>query len=185
VNPDFWNRESAIAGIKREFNISGKLFETYAHPYLYISTDVKNNVNIDQRALEAAVVEAISKLGGVSQAVSSAALRDGGLPDTFLNRAIVNNFNAKRSGDIYVVFEPNWFINDFDGLTVASTHGSPWQYDTYVPIVFAGAGLQARTVDRKVYTVDIAATLSAYLNIKAPSGSVGVPLREVLRGAAH
>ena len=185
VNPDFWNRESAIAGIKREFNISGKLFETYAHPYLYISTDVKNNVNIDQRALEAAVVEALSKLGGVSQAVSSAALKDGGLPDTFLNRAIVNNFNAKRSGDIYVVFEPNWFINDFDGLTVASTHGSPWQYDTYVPIVFAGAGLQARTVDRKVYTVDIAATLSAYLNIKAPSGSVGVPLWEVLRGAAH
>ena len=182
VNPDIWDKESAIAGIKRQFSIAGKLIETYAHPYLYFSTDVKNNASIDQRALEAAVVEVLSKLDGVSQAVSSTAIKIGGLPDTFLNRAIVNNFNEKRSGDVYLVFEPNWFINDFDSLTVASTHGSPWQYDTYVPIVFAGAGLQAQTVDRKVHTVDIAATLSSYLNIKAPSGSVGVPLREVLRG---
>ena len=78
------------------------------------------------------------------------------------------------------MFEPNWFINDFDGLTVASTHGSPWAYDTHVPVVFAGAGVKARTVDRAVQTVDVAATLSSYMNIKPPSGSVGIPLEEVL-----
>jgi predicted AlkP superfamily pyrophosphatase or phosphodiesterase len=181
VDPDSWDKETAIARIKKAFNIPGKLFETYAHPYLYFSADVKSDVNIDQQALEAAVVEELSKLKGVSLAVSSAALRRGNLPDTHLYRSVVNNFNSKRSGDVFIVFEPNWFINDFDGLTVASTHGSPWQYDTYVPIVFAGAGLPAQTVDRKVHTVDIAATLSSYLGIKAPSGSVGVPLREVLR----
>jgi hypothetical protein len=118
----------------------------------------------------------------VSLAVSSTALRRGNLPDTHLYRSVVNNFHLKRSGDVFIVFEPNWFINDFDGLTVAATHGSPWQYDTYVPIVFAGAGLPAQTVDRKVYTVDIAPTLSLYLGIKAPSGAVGVPLTEVLEG---
>ncbi len=92
----------------------------------------------------------------------------------------MNNFNSKRSGDVFVVFEPNWFINDFDGLTVAATHGSPWQYDISVPIVFAGFGLSSVTVDRKVHTVDIAPTLAAMCEIKAPSGSVGVPLLEVL-----
>ena len=69
---------------------------------------------------------------------------------------------------------------DFEGLIVASTHGSPWNYDTYVPIVFAGAGLEPAIVDRRVLTVDIAATLAAYLGIKAPSGSVGEPLQEVV-----
>ena len=48
-------------------------------------------------------------------------LRRGNLPDTKLMRAVVNNFHAKCSGDIYVVFEPNHFINDFDGISVAST----------------------------------------------------------------
>ena len=131
-------------------------------------------------ALEAAVVEELSKFPGVSLAVSSAALRRGNLPDTHLYRSVVNNFNPKRSGDIFIVFEPNWFINDFDGLTVASTHGSPWRYDTYVPIVFAGMQLTPRTVDRKVHTVDIAPTLSSYLGLKPPSGAVGSPLEEVL-----
>ena len=49
-----------------------------------------------------------------------------------------------------------------------------------MPIVFAGAGLKPAVVDRRVLTVDIAATLAAYLGIKAPSGSVGEPLEEVV-----
>ena len=167
--------------IKKTFNISGKLFETYSHPYLYFSSEIKNDSNIDMEALESAVVDELTKFKGVSLAVSSAALRRGNLQDTELMRSVINNFHSKRSGDVYIVFEPNWFINDFDGLTVASTHGSPWNYDTYVPIVFAGAGLTPQTVDRRVHTVDIAATLSAFLNIKPPSGSVGEPLAEVTR----
>lgn len=34
-------------------------------------------------------------------------------------------------------------------LSRLSPHGSPWQYDTYVPIVFAGENLRARVIDRK------------------------------------
>jgi hypothetical protein len=95
-------------------------------------------------------------------------------------RAILRNYHAKHSGDIYLVFEPNVFINDFDGLTVASTHGSPWQYDTFVPVIFAGAGIQPRTITRPVTPYDIAPTLSAYLGVKPPSASIGNPLPEVI-----
>jgi hypothetical protein len=95
--------------------------------------------------------------------------------------AVINNFHPKRSGDVYIVFEPNWFINDFDGLTVASTHGSPWTYDTHVPIVFAGNGTRHQVVSRRVETVDIAATLAVFLGTKPPSGSVGIPLTEALK----
>jgi hypothetical protein len=110
-------------------------------------------------------------------------LARGDFPDTDLYRSVMNNYHNKRSGNVYIVFEPNWFINDFDGLTVAATHGSPWAYDTFVPIIFAGARLQPRTVDRRVHTVDVAATLSAFLRIRPPSGSVGDPLGEVLQAA--
>ena len=179
VDPESWDKDVAIDRIKRRFGIQGNLIETYSHPYLHLSADVKNNQSIDQENLEAAVVEELSKFKGVSLAVSSAALRRGNLPDTHLYRSVVNNFHTKRSGDVFIVFEPNWFINDFDGLTVAATHGSPWNYDTHVPIVFAGAGLEPKIIDRRVHTVDIAPTLSAVLGIRPPSGSVGDPLAEV------
>ena len=180
IDPGSWDKTAAIARVKKAFNIDGPLFETYDHPYLYLSANVKNDEAINQEALEATVVNELSKFAGVSLAVSSTALRRGNLPDTDLMRAVVNNFNSKRSGDVFIVFEPNWFINDFDGLTVASTHGSPWTYDTYVPIAFAGNGLAAQRVDRRVWTIDVAATLSGYLGIKPPSGAAGAPLVEVL-----
>ncbi len=180
VDPDSWDRHTAIQRVKEQFDIDGELIEKYSHPYLYFSNEIRSSKQLDQAALEAAVVDELSRFAGVSLAVSTTALRNGDVPDTSVYRAVRNNFHPKRSGDIYIVFEPNWFINDFDGLTVAATHGSPWRYDSYVPIVFAGAGQQAEVIDRAVYTVDIAATLSAFLNIKPPSGSQGKPLIEVL-----
>ncbi len=180
VQPKTWDKEVAISRIKDRFGIKGQLIEKYAHPYIYLSADATDNQGINREALEAAIVEELSKFPGVSLAVSSSALRKGAVPDSQLYRSVVNNFHAKRSGDVYIVFEPNWFINDFDGLEFASTHGSPWQYDTFVPIIFAGAGLTAKTVNRRVHTIDIAPTLSAYLGIKPPSGSQGNPLLEVL-----
>ena len=96
-------------------------------------------------------------------------------------QTILRNFSPARSGDIYIVFEPNRFINNFDGLTVASTHGSPWRYDTYVPLIFVGAGIPAQRVARPVQTVDVAPTLSLLSGAKPPSGSVGVPLSEVVQ----
>jgi hypothetical protein len=50
-----------------------------------------------------------------------------------------------------------------------------------VPVFFAGNGVSAQTLSRPVGPQDIAATIAAYLEIKPPSGSVGVPLVEVLK----
>jgi len=65
---------------------------------------------------------------------------------------------------------------------IAAIHCSPWAYDTYVPVFFAGNGIAAQRIVRPVTPYDIAATLSVYLEIKPPSGSVGVPLVGVLGG---
>jgi len=136
---------------------------------------------LDQAEVEKAVAAELVKFDGVAAAVSSTALRTDGLPDTLLMRAILRNFHPKRSGDIYVVFEPNVFINDFDGLTVASSHGSPWRYDSFVPVIFAGAQLKPATVGRPITPYDVAPTLADYLGVKPPSGSIGVPLAEIVR----
>ncbi len=128
----------------------------------------------------AAVAAEVVKLDGVSAAVSSYDLARGRVLDTPQMRSVLNNFHPQRSGDIYVVFEPHRFINNMDGLEVAATHGSPWSYDTFVPILFAGPGIRPGVVHRPVAPTAIASTLAAYLGLKAPSGAVGDVLVEVL-----
>jgi hypothetical protein len=116
----------------------------------------------------------------VSYAIPSTALERGTVPDNQLTRAVLNNYNAARSGNIYVVFNPGWFINDLDGLSVAVVHGSPWRYDTFVPIIFAGYGIKSQTVSRRVHTVDVAITLATVAGTNPPSGAGGDVLLEVL-----
>ena len=174
------DKTPAIAALKQQFGVGGELIEAFFQPYVYLNRDLIRDKGLDQAEVEKAVAAELEKFDGVSTAVSSTALRTASLPDTLLMRSILRNFHQKRSGDIYLVFEPNVFINDFDGLTVASTHGSPWRYDTYVPVMFAGAGLQPRTVTRAVTPYDIAPTLAAWLGVKPPSGTIGNPLPEVL-----
>jgi len=180
VHPDTWDREAAIGRIKEKFDIQGELIESYAHPYVYLAPEVVSRGDDEREAIERAVAQELARRPEVSLAVSSRSLEYGNVPDTELTRAVLKNFNAKRSGDVYVVFEPNWFINDFDGLIVASTHGSPWRYDSYVPLVFAGPDIAAQTVNRRVHSVDIALTLSKLLGTKPPSGASGQVLLEVL-----
>ncbi len=180
VEPDTWDKAPAFERLKERFGIGEELIETYEHPYVYLNQSVLSEQGIDQAEVEQAVAEELTKFAGVALAVSSKALARGETSDTPVYRAVVNNYHLKRSGDVYVVFEPQWFIADFDGLHVACTHGSPWRYDTYVPIIFAGADLEAQTIHREVHTVDLAPTLSAYLGLQAPSGSVGAVLTEVM-----
>jgi len=174
------DKTPAIAALKKRFGLAEELIEAYYHPYVYLNRDLIDEKDLDQADVEEAVAEELAKFDGVAAAVSSIALRTASLPDTRLMRAILKNFHPKRSGDIFVVFEPNVFISDFDGLEVASTHGSPWRYDTFVPVIFAGAGLEARKVSRPVTPYDVAATLANYLGVKPPSGSIGNPLVEVV-----
>ncbi|MEA1890113.1 MAG: alkaline phosphatase family protein [Pseudomonadota bacterium] len=174
------DKTPAITALKRKFGIGEELIETFFFPYLYLNREVIRKKGLNQAEVEQAVVAELMKFNGVAYAVSSTALNTGNLPDNLMTRSVLRNFHPKRSGDIYLVFEPNVFINDFDGLVVASTHGSPWRYDTFVPVIFAGASLPAAKVNRPITPYDIAPTLASYLKVKPPSGAIGTPLLEVL-----
>jgi arylsulfatase A-like enzyme len=77
-----------------------------------------------------------------------------------------------------VVQEPYWF--NFDEGPVASMHGSPWNYDTHVPVVFAGPGIPATVVHRQVQPADVAPTLAALLGMTPPASAQGTVLPEVM-----
>lgn len=180
INPKKWDTSEPLTRLKQRFGIGDKLILTYYHPYIYLNRDEIASRGLDLAEVELAVAQEVSRFSGVAQAIPSAEIARGQLPDTDLHNAVVNNHNPQRSGDIYVVFEPYSFINHMDGLEVSAHHGSPWKYDTHVPIIFAGHGLRGQEIPRRIETVDIAATLSSYIGTKAPSGSDGELLGEVL-----
>jgi arylsulfatase A-like enzyme len=84
-----------------------------------------------------------------------------------------------RSGDIYIIQKPYWFL--FDEGPIPAMHGSPWRYDTHVPIIFTNSAIKAQRVHRLVHPVDVAPTIAEFLGLTSPGSAQGSPLEEVLQ----
>jgi predicted AlkP superfamily pyrophosphatase or phosphodiesterase len=179
VNPLEWETAPGFEALKQKFGIGPDAIIAYQHPYVYLDHELVAASGADPAAVEAAVAEELMKLPGVALALSARAIAEGRIPDTALARTVLRNHNPARSGDVFVVFDQLGFINEFDGLVVTANHGSPWRYDSWVPVVFAGGGLQPDRVNRRIETIDVAPTLAAIAGTKAPSGSRSAPLAEV------
>ncbi len=172
--------EPGFVRLTEDFGESRDLIRNYSNPYLYLDRQVIAERGLDLGEVARAVAEELNALPGIAHAIASEDLRRGAVSPGKITDAVLANFHPDRSGDIYVVFEPHWFIADFDGLTVSSAHGSPWTYDTHVPLILAGPGIDAGRTARRVETIDVAVTVASYLGTKPPSGAVGLPLVEVL-----
>ncbi len=78
------------------------------------------------------------------------------------------SFDAERSGDLLVLLKPRVTpVSDASRGTVAG-HGSPWDYDRRVPILFWRKGLAHFEQPQGIETVDIMPTLAAQIGLKLP-----------------
>jgi predicted AlkP superfamily pyrophosphatase or phosphodiesterase len=73
-----------------------------------------------------------------------------------------------RTADLLIVQKPYWLASQS-----GTSHGTPFSYDTHVPVIFLGRGIRPGRYDENVRTADIAPTLAALLGVNTPSGSVG------------
>ena len=101
--------------------------------------------------------------------------------DAGLTQAVRLSTYRGRSPDVYVVFEPFALVNGDEGGT---THGSPYNYDTHVPLIFYGAAFRPGTYRERVTPADLAPTLAAALGITPPALADGRVLESALRPAA-
>jgi predicted AlkP superfamily pyrophosphatase or phosphodiesterase len=86
-----------------------------------------------------------------------------------------NGYHQKRSGDVIYVLDPSVISYSKTG----STHGSSFNYDTHVPLLFFGKGIKQGSTLERTTIIDIAPTMSALLGIAFPNAATGQPLEFV------
>lgn len=170
-----------LTRLKTEFSLGEDAIRLYAQPYIYLNHNVIKKKGVPLENVQMVVAEELLKINGIAYAVTSTDIEKNQVPNTHTMQLVKNNYHPARSGDVYIVYQPRNFINDMDGLTIASTHGSPWRYDTYVPVIFAGYNIDDKQISREITPYDIAPTLSSILGITQPSGATGQILTEVIK----
>jgi arylsulfatase A-like enzyme len=96
-----------------------------------------------------------------------------------VTRRVVNGFYPRRSSDVEVLLEPYWIFTQ-----TGATHGTTFDYDTHVPVIFMGAGIKPGRYDNTIYPNDVAPTLATILDVETPAGSIGRVLTEMFEPAA-
>lgn len=95
-------------------------------------------------------------------------------PERSMNSFILNGFNIQRSGDVVFELTPNQIISS-DGKS-GTTHGSSYDYDTHVPLIFYGWHIKPGESNKEVFVEDIAPTITNLIHIQEPDATLGIPI---------
>ncbi len=144
-------------------------------PWLYLNLSGLEDKNIPLEQAEQVAKVALEQVAGVVRVVTAGELRRQ-RQEGVQSRAQLS-FYPERSGNVYYELSPYVVPGEErDG----TTHGSPWAYDTHVPLLWFGEGVVPGTHTDAVSLADVAPTLSRLLEIEAPSNGQGRVLREML-----
>jgi arylsulfatase A-like enzyme len=145
---------------------------------IYFNHETLRAKQIDPETVAGFIRDWALDTGRFLTAFSRGQLLDGRAPGP-LGPRVLNGFNPERSGDMVLVAKPFVLVS---GAEAGTTHGSPFSYDTHIPVLFYGAGFKAGRYADEFYITDIAATLCAALRMNEPSNSIGKPLVKILTG---
>jgi hypothetical protein len=142
---------------------------------VYLNRDLIGSKRLDEAQVQEVAAKAARGVPHVLRVLTRAQLQAGRVGDDPVDRAVANGFYSARSGDVFIVMEPYWIAP-----AQGTTHGSPFSYDTHVPMIFLGPGISPGRYNGTVAPNDIAPTLATLLGVETPSCSEGRVLAEML-----
>ena len=94
------------------------------------------------------------------------------------------SYNPQRSGDFVVVLKPRVTPIPESGLGYVATHGSVWDYDRRVPMLFWRKGIAGFEQPNAVMTVDILPTLAGLIGLPVDVTKIDGRCLDLLSGPA-
>lgn len=176
-------RDTASKALEERFGVPKlvKQFMTGGVTLDYAAAEAKG---VTREALEQAAMRAVLAFPGINYVFTRTQLETGSMPATRVGKLVTRAWNRHAAIDLAVVQKPFYYFQSRSSksLTVCS-HGTPYSYDTNVPLMIEGAKwVQQGRYTTPAEVVDIASTLSAILHVRSPSAAEGRVLSEALAG---
>ncbi len=140
----------------------------------YLNLELIQSNKLDPAEVERVAAQAASSEEHIARVYTRHEILTGQVQRDVIGSAVTLGFFGPRSSDLVILQEP-YYLFDATG----TTHGTPYDYDNHIPIIFFGPGIKTGDYWQKIAMNDIAPTLSAMLGIEAPSGSIGRVLTEL------
>jgi predicted AlkP superfamily pyrophosphatase or phosphodiesterase len=144
---------------------------------VYLDRKTIYETGLNKDSVDNIVLQYLLQQPGITRAFVLDALSNTTLPLSVKN-AVANGYYPLRSGDIQLIYRPQWI----DGFPIGGTTHGVWNpYDTHIPLLWFGWNVRPGKTNRTVNMTDIAPTIAAMLSVQMPSGSTGNVIEEVYK----
>jgi predicted AlkP superfamily pyrophosphatase or phosphodiesterase len=128
------------------------------------------------------IQEQIRLWNGVKAVYTQTQLQSGTTGDNWIEM-VRKGYDAERSGEVIYLLQPGYLDKSVDSERArkGTSHGSAFNYDTHVPVLFYGADIPAQEVFTAYEIVDISATVIHLLQVQRPNAMTGKPMVELFR----
>ena len=144
---------------------------SYSNQQIFLNHEVIEMKKLYLQQVQEDVAAFMIKFPDVSEVITGTTMNNTQFTEG-VRYLMQKGYNAKRSGDVLVNYLPGYV----EYMQTGTTHGSPYSYDTHVPLLFYGWNIKQGSSTEQVYITDIAPTLAMMLNIQFPNGCTGKPI---------
>lgn len=161
-----------------ENTFGADLIDVFKNMQIYLKDDVVAEKGLQKTVVTDSIIRYLQNKEGVLRVFPASMLTQYNMTDNLMMK-YQRGYFPQRCGDIYIVPQSGWL--EMFWQTKGTTHGSPYSYDTHVPVIFYGKNITAGNSFDYVSVSQIAPTLAALLGITPPSASFDEPLIRYLR----
>lgn len=175
----YWKPQVFLDTLSQALNASfgsGQWVSNYSNEQVFFNLELAKMRKVSLDALCEVGQGVCAAFPEIQLAVSKNELLGAGALDP-IAESLKLGIHPQRSGDLILLLSPGFIEYGYQG----TTHGSPYTYDSHVPLIFFGKGVANMEVNRKTYIRDIAPTLARMLRISQPTGSTGEVIHELFR----
>lgn len=173
------NRLRVRFGKSSERDNTADYVQIYSNGQIYFNRTALERDGVQTEDAERVAGEAALTIPGVARYFTRTQLLNNSVSQgDAVGRRVLHGYNARRSGDVVLISEPFRYLTDY---VATATHGTPYSYDTHVPLIIMGGGVVAGRYRQPASPADIAPTLASVLGVQPPSSATGRVLIEALR----
>ncbi|MGK7371440.1 MAG: alkaline phosphatase PafA [Candidatus Halalkalibacterium sp. M3_1C_030] len=143
-----------------------------ANQQIYLDRELIQQKNMNLKDMQEDIADYLLQFEGVLSTNTASNFKEEVYEDG-LQGMYQRGFQYQRSGDVYLELKPGWLISS---SRTGTSHGSPYTYDTHVPMLFYGWGITKGVTYNKTLVTQLAPTISGLLQIPLPSGTEGKTL---------
>ncbi|MDX2360982.1 MAG: alkaline phosphatase family protein [Crocinitomicaceae bacterium] len=170
-------------------DLRAKITEKYGQDFIeaednlniYLHHDSIKAAGLDLNEVAEFVAAEIQGWEGVKRAFTGSQLYNASVDDQWMDM-VRKGYHHAESGDVLFILEPGFLPKSIDSEVArrGTSHGSAYNYDTHVPLLWYGKGIPTGEIFRTISITDIAATLSHILYLQNPNSLTGSPIIELL-----